>query len=132
MNAHDSGGAELGENGGEARQRRRHRTRQDRELSLVLLSGIAADAPDVGGRDQVEREAEVERDRDVPAGEQPRREPPVRHERRRGDHDQTDRDRGEEPRPNAHDPEQQRRTAMPGTHAANISSSTPPARTMLA
>src|SRR5207253_9481129 len=93
------------------------------ELPLVLHGRVAADALDAGVPHQVECEPEIERDCEIPAGQEACREPPVRHDRRRRGHHEADADRSEKPGPGTYDPEQERRTAAPRIPAAHISSS---------
>src|SRR6266567_3209994 len=72
-------------------------------------------ARDAGAPHQVECEPEIERDCEIPAGQESCREPPVRHDRRRRGHHEADADRSEKPGPGAYDPEQERRAAEPRT-----------------
>ena len=80
--------AELGEDGAKAGERRARGEHQDRESTFVLELRPQADVPDVRQRHEMVREGEIERDADVPADQQPSREPP--HARQRRDDDDSD------------------------------------------
>jgi hypothetical protein len=71
------GAGERGENGGQTRERGRHRAREDGDLSLVLLGGPLAYSTDVRIGHGLEGEDQIEPDADVPADQETGRRPQV-------------------------------------------------------
>ena len=75
--------AELEHDGDQAGQRRGHRQQQNGEGAFVLFCGAPAHPRDVAAPDHDVDQHQIERDADVPAGQQPRRQPPVARQQRR-------------------------------------------------
>ena len=122
--------AKLEHDGDQARQRRRHRQQQDGEGAFVLFLGAPAQPRHVAAPDHAVDQHQIKRDADVPAGEQPRRHPPVA--RQQGDDRKADDGGAEKPGVQAGDADRQgtqrveRRRCFLLGHAATLTAAPDP------
>jgi hypothetical protein len=108
-------GAQLGDDGAQARRRRCHGEHEDDELPLVLQGGAAADALDVGADHQLDCEHQVQPEADVPADEQAGGRRPARRDGRCRAHDGAEGCRRKQSWPGPHNARQREQAANPAT-----------------